>query len=176
MISKTVLFIIASHGYQVLEYTVPKKMLEAAGFTVVTASNKAGLAIANDGSSTKVDLVLNNIVVNQYAGIFFIGGPGALVDLDNETSYKLIKKAIANNLVIGAICVSPRILAKSGILDSKSATGWDGDNQLANLYKKYNVTYIKKDVVIDGSIITARDPLAAQAFGKAILQVIKAQK
>lgn len=173
MISQTVLFVIASQGYQVLEYTVPKKILENAGITVVTVSDKAGLAVANDKSTTSVDLVINNIVIDQYAGIIFIGGPGALDHLDNKISYTLLKQANDKKLLIGAICVSPRILAHSGILDGKKATGWDGDNQLGPLYKKHNITYLKKNVVTDGNIITASGPQAADAFGRAILQYLK---
>lgn len=170
---KKVLLIVAPEGYQQVEYGEPKKVLEGAGIDVVTASTTPGAAIAKDGSSTKVDVLLDKVDVAAYDGIFFIGGPGALEGLDNEMSYRIIKDAAKMQKIFGAICVSPRILAKTGVLINKRATGWNEDNELKPIFREYNVDYIPEDVVVDGNIITASGPQAAKAFGKAIVDLVK---
>ena len=91
MASGNVLFIVAHEGYQPVEYAEPKKILEDAGFTVITASDKPGKATDKDGGTTTVDLTLDQVKPEDYDGVFFIGGPGALEHLDNEQSYKIIK-------------------------------------------------------------------------------------
>lgn len=103
---------------------------------------------------------------------FFIGGPGAMDFLDNQTSYTLIKKTAEAKKPFGAICVSTRILAKSGVLQGKRVTGWDDDNLLGDILKSAGALYVKKDVVVDGNIITATGPSAAQEFGAQILSII----
>lgn len=170
---KKVLLVVAQEGYQQVEYGEPKKILEAADIDVVTASTLAGAAIAKDGSSTHVDILLDKVNASSYAGIFFIGGPGALEHLDNEKSYRLIKDAAKAMIPFGAICISTRILAKTGVLINKRATGWNEDGELDALYREYNVDYVPDDVVVDGNIVTAVGPQAAKAFGKAILDLVK---
>lgn len=169
-----VVLVVAHQGYQPVEYSIPKKTLTQAGFTVVTASNKAGTAMAKDGSTTPVDILIDNVNPATYAGIFFIGGPGAMEALDNQISHSLITQAARLEKPLGAICVSPRILARAGILTDKRATGWDGDNQLASVFKEYGVIYVAQPVVTDDLIVTAQGPMVAQGFADAIVKVLNA--
>jgi len=168
-----VLLIVASQGYQPIEYTTPKNILEKEGIKVVTASNKPGTATASNGWTTTVDITTDKIHMKDYAGIFIVGGPGALEHLDNETTYKLIKQAAELKKPFGAICISTRILAKAGVLENKKVTGWNGDNELDDVLKKHKAIYVKEKCVVDGNIVTATDPNAAQLFGQNIISVLK---
>jgi len=170
---KIAALVIAHQDYQPREYSVTKKLIEKADITILTVSDRAGIAVAGDGTYTKVDKTLKQLTLDDYDGIFFIGGPGAYTFLNNENSYDIIRKAAAAQKTLGAICYSPRILAKAGILKGKKATGWNGDNNLGSLFKKYDVTYIQNQVVIDGNIITATDPMAAEAFARGIIELLK---
>ncbi len=175
MTGKKVVLVVAFEGYQQAEYGEPKRLLEEAGVTVTTASNQLGAAIAKDGSTTPVDMLVQNINVDAYDAIIFIGGPGALDALDNESSYTVIKQAYRKQKIVGAICISTRILAKVGILQDKKATGWNGDQELETLYRAQNVTYVNQDVVVDDLIITAAGPAAAIHFGETIIRLLTAQ-
>src|SRR5438045_1501341 len=139
MDDSSVLLIIASQGFEPTEYHDTKKVIAAAGFPVITASDKAGNAIGKDGSKVLLEISIDHIDTHNYAGIFFIGGPGALEHLDNATSYKIAQEAFAQNKPIGAICISTRILAKSGILHDRYATGWNEDSELNKIYADNNV-------------------------------------
>lgn len=176
MTSGKVLLIIAHDGYQPTEYAEPKKILEDAGFTVITASDKPGKATDKDGGSAHVDLTLDQVNPEDYDGIFFIGGPGALEHLDNEHSYKIIKTASEKHLPLGAICIATRILAKANALTRKRATGWDGDNELKELYETYDVKYLPEPVVVEENIITAVGPTAAKTFGQEIVALLHNNK
>ena len=168
-----VLLIVANQGYQPHEYAEPKKILEAANIKVETASNKPGVATDKDGETTTVDITIDQIDVKNYAGIFVIGGPGALEHLNNETTYKVIQQAALLKKPFGSICISTRILAKAGVLKNKKVTGWNGDDQLATILKKHNAIYIREKCVVDGNIVTATDPSAATAFGNSIVTIVK---
>ncbi len=176
MSERKILLVIAYEGYQPIEYGVPKKILQNAGFTIITASNKIGTATAKDGSETTVDILLEEINPKDYDGIFFIGGPGALEHLDNKISYAIIKKTVHFNKPIGAICISTRILAKAGILNGRQATGWDGDGELGSIYESHNVRFMNQDIVVDDHIITATDPSVAQEFGEQIITMLQNNK
>jgi len=173
MAEKKVVFVIAHEGFQVVEYSVPKKLLEQSGTTVITASDKTMPATANDGSMVDVDINIADIDVNRFNAVVFIGGPGAMDYLDNKTSYELIDQTVNANKLLGAICITPRILAKAGVLDNKRATGWNGDNELGAIFKEYSVHYKNEDVVVDGHIITAVGPSAAREFGEQIISLLE---
>lgn len=172
---KKVALIIASKGYQPVEYGIPKTILEQSDYQVVTISDKLGLAHANNGCSTPVDVLLADADAKDYAGIFFIGGPGAMDCLDNEMSYELIQDAMQAHMPLGAICVAPRILARAGALEGMNATGWDDHEveTLADVFNEHGVTLIDQDVVVDDQIVTAVGPKAAKEFGETILALLK---
>jgi putative intracellular protease/amidase len=168
-----VLMVIAHEGFQHIEYHMPKKIIEQAGFKVVTASDRSGTALAKNGSRAEVDLTLEKVRTDGYAGIIFVGGPGALEHLDNNISYKIIQSAFHQNIPIGAICIATRIIAYAGILQSKEATGWNDDNQLETIYKKCQCTYIAdKPVVVDDNIVTAIGPTAATEFAQEFVSIL----
>lgn len=171
--NKNVVIIIANEGYQPLEYSIPKKILTNAGYIVTTASDLPALAVASDKSTTKVDMVINGIVADDYAAIMIAGGQGALDHLDNEATYTLLKKADKKKLIISAICVSTRILARAGILKGKRATGWDKDGELAGIFKKAGVVYEQQGVVVDGRYLTAVDPSVAEAFANQLVLMLE---
>jgi putative intracellular protease/amidase len=177
MVTKKVLFIIAAHGFQPVEYQTPKNIIEAAGYTVVTASDLAGDASTQDNSvSAKVDYTLNQVKGADYDGVFVIGGPGALEHLDNENTYHVVQQAYNAGKIVGAICVSPRILAKAQLLHNKKATGWDEDNLLAGIFKDHGAIYVHEPVVHDDRIITASGPRAVQEWGHEIVQSLHTLK
>lgn len=189
MILKTVLLIIASQGYQPIEYGHTRKVLESAGIKVEVASNSTDDANANlnpqppttqtkpcacnrvplEYQTVHVDVALSDVDADKYDGIFIIGGPGALKFLDNETTYKIMQGIASSGKPFGGICISPRILAAAGVLDGKKATGWNMDGKLPNIFKEHNVTFERRQVVVYGSLITADGPSAATEFGKAIV-------
>jgi len=177
LINKKVVMIVASEGFRDEEYLVPKKVLENRGVEVKTASNKLGIAQGADGAETKVDLLIQDINLSDFDAIIFVGGPGALNNLDNEISYNLIKKTIEEDKPLAAICISPVILAKAGILKNKKATVWSSisDKSPIKILEENGALYQKENVVIDGKIITANGPLAAKEFGEAIVNLLEKQ-
>jgi protease I len=172
-----VLLVIASEGFQQIEYNVTKQMLQNANFNVVTASNASGTATAKDGSTAPIDTTLDDVDIENYEGIFFIGGPGTLEHLDNNLSYKILQEALLQHKPIGAICIATRILAKAGVLHDKYATGWNEDGLLNALYAEYGVTYLPEEkVVLESNVITATDPSAAEQFGEHIVQLLRSKQ
>lgn len=161
-----VLFVIAPENFKDSEYLVPKKILEDASIEVVTCS-LVKEAKGVDGTVVNVDILLDS--VNEiYDGLVFIGGSGAKIYFDNLKVYDLIKKHFSENKILGAICIAPSILGKSGILKGKRATVFSGfDNYLIG------ANYTGNDVEVDGNIITANGPFSAKMFGLELLKKFK---
>lgn len=176
-----VLFIISFNNFQDDEYLTPLNILKDAGIKADTTSNKIGTAIGGyKKTEVKIEKTINEIDVNNYDALIFVGGGGALDNLDNENSYKIIQKAFSLKKIIAAICIAPIILSNSGILKEKKATVWLGnfpgliDSTDKHLISR-GIFYQNKNVIIDDNIITANGPYAAQEFGEAILKIVKSE-
>jgi protease I len=174
VVGKKAVMLIAFRDFRDAEYFVPKEVLEKAGIEVKTASNKKGIAIGADGGEVLVDLLVPEIQVEKFDAIIFVGGPGALSNLDNEDSYKVAKEAVEQNKVLAAICISPVILAKARVLEGKKATVWHSplDKSGIKILEENGVHFEDKPVVIDGNLITANGPGAAQEFGEKIVEAL----
>jgi len=170
---KRIILVIAHEGFQPIEYSEPKRILEESGVEVVTASDRAGVArSSNNAIEVSVNVEIQNIKVEDYDGVCFVGGGGAETYLDNEKSYKLAKDFVSAGKLCGAICYSPRILAHAGVLKGKKATGWDGDDELSGIFASVGAEYIKEPVVRDGNIITANGPSSAEDWGRKIVEAL----
>ena len=169
---KKIAMIIAFRNFRDAEYFLPKEILEKAGAKITTVATKMGTAIGADGGDTEVDLVVENLNVADFDAIVFIGGPGALDYLDNENSYRVVRETVEKDKILGSICISPVILAKAGVLSGKRATVWSSplDRSPVKILKENGAIYEDKDVVVDGKIVTANGPEAAQEFGQKLIE------
>lgn len=169
---KKAVMIIAFRDFRDEEYFVPKEILEKSGIIVKTASNQKGTAIGADGGEVNVDLLVSEINPVEYDVVVFVGGPGCLENLDNEDSYRVAKETVSQNKVLAAICISPVILAKAGVLEGKKATVWSSslDKSPVKILKENGAIYQSDSVVVDGKIITGNGPSAAKEFGEAIVK------
>lgn len=174
--SKTIALAIAHTGFQPIEYGVTKKILTQEGYSVLTVSNKPGTATSTIAAvSAKVDVPLNKLKLDSIDGLFLIGGSGCLENLDTPEMHEILRRFHETEKPIGAICVAPRILARADILTGLRATGWDEDHQLSAIFKQHGVNYVRETCVVDGNIITATDPKAAQEFAENIIAVFENQ-
>jgi protease I len=171
---KKIAIIIAFRDFRDEEYFIPKEVLEKAGAEIKTASTELGTAIGSQGGEAGVDIKLADLNVSDFDAVVFVGGGGAPKYLDNETSYKIAKDAVSQGKVLAAICIAPTILAKAGVLSGKKATVWSSplDKSAIKILKENNVVYQDESVVVDGRIITANGPGAAEEFGQKIIEAL----
>lgn len=167
-----ILYVIAKNGFRDEEYFIPKEILTAAGHTMVTASNAEAGAVAagSHGGEAHIDTDVADVKATAFDAVVFAGGPGAVENLDNEESYRLIRETVATGKLLGAICIAPTILANAGVLRGKNATVWTSatDKDPIAILEKNGAVYTDASVVEDGNIITANSPKAAHAFAEAL--------
>lgn len=167
---KTAAMFIAFTGFRDEEYLVPKKLLEAAGVKVVTVSTAKGLAHGKFTATAQVDKTIAEIAPAEYDALTLVGGPGTLSHLDNEAVHELFRRAAGLGKVIGAICISPVVLAHAGLLKGKKVTCWpDGADEL----KKAGADYTGGEVETDGKLVTASGPVPAEKYARALLELLK---
>jgi len=171
--SKKILMIIASQNFRDEELLKPKKIFEKEGFKVTIASSSLNTATGMLGAKVKPEALINNVNVKDYDAVVFVGGIGATEYFGNPIALKIAQDSVRQGKILGAICIAPRILAEAGVLKGKKATVWKSE---ANALKARGAIYTGEDVTVDGKIVTASGPNAAEAFANAILKLLKSSK
>lgn len=171
---KSILMVIAYKNFRDEEYFKTRQVFENAGAEIKVASDKKGEATGADGNTAEVDVLIKDVGVKDYDAIVFIGGLGALTHLDNKDSYNLAKETIADNKILAAICISPVILARAGVLKGKKATVWTSpmDKSAIKILEQNGAEFKDDLAVIDGTIITGNGPGASEEFAKKVIEVI----
>lgn len=162
---RRVLFIVAQENFRDIELTKPKEILEKGGHKVEIASITTDVAIGADGTRIIPDLAIREVNPDNYEYIVVIGGPGAPKLADYPEVFAVLQKA--KN--VAAICIAPTILAEAGVLKGKKATVFKTDESV-RILKEGGATFVDKDVVVDGKLVTANGPQAAEKFGRELLK------
>jgi len=167
---KKILMIIASQNFRDEELLIPKKLFEKEGYQVVIASSSLKPAKGMLGALVTPQILIDQVNVDDYDAIVFVGGVGAQEYFHNPVAHKIAREAVAKGKVLGAICLAPRILAEAGVLKGKKATVWQSEGKAL---EEKGAIYTGKPVEIDGKIVTGAGPFAAEEFAKAILNLLK---
>jgi protease I len=174
MMSKTFLAVIAPERYRDEELTIPQTLLTQAGYSVTIASTQVGTCTGMLGGTVVATHPLEEIDPKTFDALMVVGGYGAVEFLwHNTTLHQLVTEFHHTGKVIGAICVSPVVLANAGILTNKHATVFEMTESL-QAFEANNVTYTGDAITIieGGKLITAQSPDVATAFGEALVTAL----
>ena len=166
---KKVVMIIAQDNFRDEELLQPKSVLEKAGIIVKVASRTKQDASGMLGAKVKPDMMLEEINVQEFDAVVFIGGSGASTYWDDPLAHKIASDAHSANKLVAAICIAPVTLARAGLLKGKRATVWSSE---AGKLSKEGAVYTAGAVEKDGNIITASGPSAAAEFANQILKAL----
>ena len=170
---KKILMVIAQEGFRDEELLVPQKEFTKNGFKVIIASTSSEEAIGKLGARVKPDIEISKVNFLDYDAIAVVGGPGSREYLwNNKILLKGLVDAFAKGKVVSAICISPVVLAKAGVLKGRKATVFP-DAEAERELKKAGAIYTAKPVVVDGKIVTGDGPGAASKFAQEIMKLLK---
>ena len=106
----------------------------------------------------------------------FAGGDGGEVYISDLTAHILIRQAVEDGAVLGAICMAPTILAHAGVLKGVDATVYPYYEEEVKRYGANLVDYavVEGANTVNGApIITGNGPAASFAFGQAVVNALR---
>ncbi len=163
--------VVASSNFRDIEYIVPRSFFEQNNYSVKTTSTMS-TSLGRFGYEVNNDYLLEEVSVDDFDGIFFVGGNGSLEYLDNEVARSLTTQFFNIGKACGAICAAPRNFLTWGICEGKKCTGWNGDNEVPKLCKKYGATFVDEAVVVDGNLVTGNGPEASESMAIEFMRVV----
>jgi protease I len=166
---KRAVLIIASKNFRDEEFFETKFVLGDAGVETVTASTKKGAIKGMLGGIADATILVNDIVVDGYDAIIFIGGSGAVEYFNNGVALDIAREAADKGKILAAICIAPSVLANAGVLNGVRVTGFPSEQ--ARL-QRAGAIYTGAPVERDGLLITGRGPESARLFGGAVADAI----
>lgn len=172
--SKRMLIVIAPENFRDEELFEPLAVLEEKGIEYEIISTEKGRFRGMLGGYTTATETISETLqwldggkgMKHYGGLMIIGGSGSRDYLwGNEGLYAIVRHFNEEIKPVGAICLSPVVLARAGVIAGRHATVWPDKEAIREL-EKHKAEYKDQPVVSDGPFITAKGPEAATEFGK----------
>lgn len=170
-LSKKSVAIIATDHFEEAELIVPRDALRAAGADVRIYSTGTDPIQAVEGDTVptqKVDVVgtLDDLDVS---GVHAVVVPGGTVNADRiriePRAQDIVRQAMEERKPLAVICHGPWLLVSAGLARGRRLTSY---HSLADDVRNAGGTWIDDEVVVDGNLITSRNPGDLPAFVKAL--------
>jgi len=165
-----ILIAISPEKFRDEELAEPVAALQKASIGFDIASTKRGSCTGMFGAKITATLLFEEVDPKQYEGIIIVGGTGSPVYLWGDAVLAQIAKYLAERRkLVAAICLSPVVLARAGMLKGKNATYFENPTSFKEM-KLGGAIIVNKPVVIDGRIITANGPSASKEFAEVVIR------
>lgn len=160
---------ILAHDFEDVEYKMPVDRLRAAGHEVVVIGAKKGEKLeGKKGEETvETDMGIDDARVEDFDALFIPGGysPDLLrADqrfVDFVTAFDDAKKLIAT------ICHGPQLLITADRVKGRRLTAW---RTVQVDLERVGADVVDEPVVVEGNLITSRQPSDLETFAHAILE------
>jgi len=166
--------IMATNGFEQSELTSPRDALLKAGADVRIVSLEKGQiqGYKHDIRGDKVDVnfTLDKVNVNEFDALIL---PGGVINPDTLRTHKIAVHFIQGfdeqQKCIAAICHAPQLLIEAAVVKGRNVTSFHSiRTDLVNA----GANWQDQAVVIDGHMITSRNPKDLDAFNQAIITMV----
>ncbi|SHF38263.1 protease I [Modicisalibacter ilicicola DSM 19980] len=166
--------ILATHGFEESELSVPKAKLDSQGITVhVIAPDSQGIRAwaGNDwGDTYDVDKPLDEADSTDYHALVL---PGGLFNPDtlrqNDKALDFVRHFFEAGKPVGAICHAPWILINAEVVKGRKMTSFPS---VAQDLRNAGADWVDEEVVVDSGLVTSRKPDDLDAFCSKLLEEI----
>ncbi|MEM7819540.1 MAG: DJ-1/PfpI family protein [Candidatus Aenigmatarchaeota archaeon] len=149
---------------------------EIEAFTVVDVLRRANVDVTTVGLTSTVvegahkirfiaDKKIMDINPNDFDALILPGGPGYKNLANSNSVLEMINDFNKKKKIIGAICASPAVLAKAGILEDKIATIYPGME--SELPRPRDAK-----VIVAENVVTSRSPGTAMEFAFKLAEIL----
>ena len=152
--------VLATDGFEQVELTEPVKALKAAGAQVSVIAPEGG-RIQGMNHHDKGDLIpadhdLASVSPGQFDALVLPGGvanPDTLRTMPDAVAF--VQNFVQAGKPIAAICHGPWTLIEADGVQGRQMTSWPS---LRTDLKNAGATWVDKSVVVDGTLVTSRNP------------------
>jgi protease I len=160
--------VLVEDQYEDLEAWYPILRLREEGAEVVTVgprkdrtyTSKHGYPLRSDAAADETD-------ARKFDALIIPGGYAPDLMRRNPDMVHLVSQAYDNDRIVGAICHAGWMLASAEILKGRKVAG---SFAIKDDLVHAGATFVDQEVVVDGNLITSRNPNDLPAFMRAIIE------
>ena len=156
--------------YQDQEVWYPYYRLKEAGAAVVVVGTGKPEYKSKHGYPISPSARADEVSASEFDGLILPGGYAPDLLRRFPAVIRLVKEAHQQGKVIGAICHAGWVLCSADVLRGKTVTCFSAiRDDVANA----GATYVDREVVRDGNLITSRKPEDLPAFMRTIIEALQ---
>ncbi|GAO35758.1 peptidase [Sulfuricella sp. T08] len=160
--------IISADHFEDTELLVPYYRLKEEGFEVDVASISRGKINGKHGYEVSVDKALRDVHAKDYDILVLPGGKAPAALRKELAALEIVKDFFRSNKPVAAICHGPQLLVTAGVIKDRHATCY---HSVAEELKEAGALYEDSEVVVDGNLVTSRQPSDLPAFMRETLRM-----
>lgn len=153
--------IVSADHFEDSELLFPLYRLQEAGLAVDVASISRGKIRGKHGYEVVVDKALAEVDPQAYDLLVLPGGKAPATLRKEAAAIAIAQDFMRGDKPVAAICHGPQILISAGVLVGRRATCY---RSVAEELKQAGALYEDQEVVVDGKLVTSRQPADLPAF------------
>jgi protease I len=165
--------ILATDGFEQSELLEPRQALDEAGARTEVVSLKSGKIKGWNhkewGETVAVDKTVDSLDARNYDALLL---PGGVMNPDslrmNAKAVAFVKAFFDAKKPVAAICHGPWTLIEAGAVKGRTLTSWPS---LKTDIQNAGGTWVDQEAVVDGNLVTSRNPKDIPAFNKAVAKL-----
>lgn len=161
--------LLAENEYEDLELWYPKLRMAEAGVETTVIAPKRGTYHSKHGYPVEAEAAVDEIDVRQYDAVIIPGGYAPDRMRRHRAMVELVRRAYGEGKLVAAICHAGWMLASADIVRERRVTSFFSiKDDMVNAGARWS----DEPVVVDGNLITSRQPTDLPDFCRAILQAL----
>lgn len=165
--------IISADNFEDSELLVPFYRFREEGAQVDIASMKKGIIRGKHGYEIEANKVLKDIDPDQYDVLVLPGGKAPEAVRKEKKALEVARNFFDRNKPVAAICHGPQTLISAGLLNGRQTTCY---KSVAAEMRKSGAQYEDREVVVDGNLVTSRQPSDLPAFMRETMKLVRGMK
>jgi protease I len=161
---------ISADRYEDSELLVPYYRFLEEGIAVDIASMKREPIRGKHGYDVEVTKILAEVRPDDYDILVLPGGKAPETVRRDPNAVKIARDFFMKNKPVAAICHGPQTLITAGLLKGRHATCY---RTVAEELKEAGAVYEDSEVVVDGNLVTSRQPSDLPAFMRETMKLIR---
>ena len=165
--------IISADNFEDTELLVPYYRLKEEGMEAEIASMHTGSIRGKHGYEVKVTATLNEVDPDACDILILPGGRAPEAVRKEKKALELARHFFEKKKPVAAICHGGQTLISAGLVKGRRVTCY---KSVAPEMKEAGALYEDSEVVVDGNLITSRQPADLPAFMREIMKKLKGRE
>jgi len=161
--------ILSADGFEDSELLVPYYRLLEAGYKVDVVAEKTGIIRGMHGYEVLAVKGFADVDPKEYVALILPGGKAPASVRKDPAAHAIARRFFDANKPVGAICHGPQTLVSAGLLRNRRATCYQ---TVAKELQEAGALYEDSEVVVDGRLVTSRQPADLPAFLRELMKLL----